>query len=487
MPTPSATQVPPKNTDIMPSINCSKCGQTFTRRSSLNRHLLKSCKATVKFVENNIFNGMPQNISNDINNTIPNYYNNGNFKRIHDNLEELNVDNDVYFKDHKQTHHIFEDRLKNKNYAISSSRTPVRQNPTDITNRVHDDLRGREHDIDTRAQYYKIGDVCNLKDNNTKWHKLYTCANDLRYDSVDSKDTIHNNINHHEGSTIMNFDGLDKLYASGEILGDFGESLHNECINEQAVELTCPNCNKEFKRKDYLKKHLDGRCKALKEHSHLQSIFDDLVNNFDELEKKSEQREEEMKKEIDELKKQLGATNMNNCNNTTKKTTNKTNNTTNIQNNVNNNNVKLVAFGQEDLSFITDEICKQIFNKGYQSIPNLIKYIHFNKNRPENHNVFIANMRDVNGMTYDGENWNLVHRNEIIESLFDDKHFYLHERYKELRNETKETARKKFDRFIKDDSKYVTKDIKDNIKLLLYNNRHVPMKTKKQMLRLANT
>lgn len=34
---------------------------------------------------------------------------------------------------------------------------------------------------------------------------------------------------------------------------------------------------------------------------------------------------------------------------------------------------------------------KEIFKKGFQSVPTLIKYVHFNKNRQETHNVYIPN------------------------------------------------------------------------------------------------
>ena len=42
-------------------------------------------------------------------------------------------------------------------------------------------------------------------------------------------------------------------------------------------------------------------------------------------------------------------------------------------------------------------------DKGYKSVPHLIDYIHFNKNKPENHNVMTTNMRDNKISIYDGE------------------------------------------------------------------------------------
>ena len=67
---------------------------------------------------------------------------------------------------------------------------------------------------------------------------------------------------------------------------------------------------------------------------------------------------------------------------------------------INNNTIKLVAFGNEDLSYITDTVCKKILNKGYMSVPGLIEHVHFDKNKPENHNIYVSNMRNNNVMIF---------------------------------------------------------------------------------------
>ena len=73
------------------------------------------------------------------------------------------------------------------------------------------------------------------------------------------------------------------------------------------------------------------------------------------------------------------------------KNTNTTiNNTSNIINNKINNEIKIVAFGKEDIDDITDKTYKTIMNRGYQSVPHLIKHIHFNKDNPENHNIILS-------------------------------------------------------------------------------------------------
>ena len=55
----------------------------------------------------------------------------------------------------------------------------------------------------------------------------------------------------------------------------------------------------------------------------------------------------------------------------------------NIQNNIS-GNVKLVKFGDEDLSCIKDDVYKKILNSGFKSVPNLIEHVHFNTLNPDN-------------------------------------------------------------------------------------------------------
>ena len=48
-------------------------------------------------------------------------------------------------------------------------------------------------------------------------------------------------------------------------------------------------------------------------------------------------------------------------------------------------------------------------------IPSLIKKIHFNPRKPENHNIYISNIKNKYIMVYDGDKWNLSNQNETID------------------------------------------------------------------------
>jgi len=146
-------------------------------------------------------------------------------------------------------------------------------------------------------------------------------------------------------------------------------------------------------------------------------------------------------------------------------------NVTNIDNSTN-INLNIVAFGEEDLTKISDKVCKYILNKGFQSILTLIEYIHFNRKHPQNHNVYIPNMRAQYAMIYDGLEWMLNKKREILGQLYDDKFDYLENKFELLKEQLDDMTKKKFTRYLseKDDENVISK-IKTDIELLLYNKR----------------
>ena len=74
------------------------------------------------------------------------------------------------------------------------------------------------------------------------------------------------------------------------------------------------------------------------------------------------------------------------------------NNTTNNNSNntINNNltcNIKIQAYGNEDLhEIISEKMIQYLFKKCRMSIQYLTKYVHFNKNKPQFHNIYIPYM-----------------------------------------------------------------------------------------------
>jgi len=234
---------------------------------------------------------------------------------------------------------------------------------------------------------------------------------------------------------------------------------------------TCNFCKKIFTRSDSLNKHLKGRCKVRKqEDNQKEEILQRLLREF-----------EEMKKENKELRNEVNKMKIENRSLLNTNTTNITNNTANIKqlNQLNNINVKIVAFRKEDLSYIKDDMYAKIINKGFKSVPALVEYVHFNKNKPENHNVYISNMQNNYVLVYDGEDWKLKEKDEILQQLMDDKAEKLAEKFDELINKLDDCSIRKFQRFLdqKDEDKVIN-TIKNDLKLMLYNNKKIPEKTR---------
>jgi hypothetical protein len=88
-------------------------------------------------------------------------------------------------------------------------------------------------------------------------------------------------------------------------------------------------------------------------------------------------------------------------------------------------------------------------------------------------------MKDIYGLINNGNKWMLNNKDEIIDTLYDDKKLFLEEKYEEIKEDMDEKFRTKFERFKNDKRKNVEKSGKNDTKLILYNNRDIPMKTRK--------
>jgi hypothetical protein len=253
-------------------------------------------------------------------------------------------------------------------------------------------------------------------------------------------------------------------------------SEHNEIKDESSNGThQCTHCKKTFTLKHNLKRHIASRCQVKMESE--KQVYEKL--------KSDKQYHKKYIKDIDTMMSKMAfcapktqpITVTNNSNNT---------NTVNSNNTI---NIQLVAFGKEDKSRLTNREILKILNKGYHSVPELLKAIHFDENKPENHNIYISNDRSSVMHVFDGEKWNVVDRNETIRNLFDDGRNFLltkaeefNEREKPLTDRAKKMVLK-FERFDHDIDEYPVKkkEILTMIRNMLYNDRDLPMNTRKQL------
>jgi len=222
-----------------------------------------------------------------------------------------------------------------------------------------------------------------------------------------------------------------------------------------------------------------------------------MRNQFEELKRQMElqnkQWQEAQKKQTEDTNKLLEEINKLNKRKKSKISLSSDNNNNNIINNSNNNsnnsfvgninNFNITAYGKETCDHISDNMFKKIIDKGFKSVPYLVEQMHFNKDKPENHNVYISNMRDNYVLVYDGTKWILNEKETILEDLRDEKSLLLSDKYEELKNNLGDYTKEKFERFLDEsDSSKVKEHIKNDIKITLYNNKSIPEATRQQII-----
>ena len=91
-------------------------------------------------------------------------------------------------------------------------------------------------------------------------------------------------------------------------------------------------------------------------------------------------------------------------------------------------------------------------------------------------------MKSKYAMAFNGDKWNLSNQSEIIAQLFDDKNIFLEDKYEELKDVLSAGTKKKFTRYTNNYFKQeVMNNILDEIKLILYNNKNIPLDTRKKI------
>ena len=232
------------------------------------------------------------------------------------------------------------------------------------------------------------------------------------------------------------------------------ENKKNNNLDSKITAFQCKYCLKYFKFKQSMYKHIKYTCKKnkdedLKELARLMNEKDkQLVLNNNQLDK--------MQKQIDRLSNKLQMQNINNG------TINNIHNTINIE---------LLNHGETDYSHITpnDYIsCIQSCNK---CVKNLIEKVHFNIEKPENMNIYLSNVKGKYLMIYKDNTWQIQDKKKQIEDLYDQNEIVLESWYDEYKERYPHII-KSFQRYLKNrDQDHLLNHIKEEILLMLYNNR----------------
>ena len=228
----------------------------------------------------------------------------------------------------------------------------------------------------------------------------------------------------------------------------------------------CSSCGKEYSSYNSKWRHEKYNCKN-KNHdeNNMKQLVYLLNEQLQETKKHLDKRDEQIDKQLTETKSQLDKRDKQ-IESLVKKTGF---NITNTQ-----NNIKLLSYGNTDISHLTENDYINCLNHSNFCIPHLIKKIHFNPNKPENHNIYISNIKNCYVMLYDGRKWNLQNRDEAIINLIDDKEMIIEQKLEEWIENGKNypDIMTKFNKYLEiRENDEILDNIKEEIKITLYNNR----------------
>ena len=165
-----------------------------------------------------------------------------------------------------------------------------------------------------------------------------------------------------------------------------------------------------------------------------------------------------MQKQIDKLANKLQIQNINN--NITQY------NLTNV------NNVYLLDYNKTDYSHLTEGDYITCINDCNQCIKTLIEKVHFNKDKPENMNIYISSIKGNYAMVYKDGSWQIQNKKDQIKDLYNYNEVVLENWYDEYKKKYPHIIQS-FQRYLKNkDESEIINSVKEDILLMLYNKRN---------------
>jgi hypothetical protein len=256
-----------------------------------------------------------------------------------------------------------------------------------------------------------------------------------------------------------------------------------EIIEVQTEKVICEYCNNSFSEEKTLNIHLKkGRC------SGLDNTLIAVENR--QLKKENEKLKEEKNKLMSndaEL-----STTVNNITNTVNNTINNINNTVNnTVNNINiNNTINVYILNYKDTKEIKDSLYRKAIDaEVHKIIPTLIKFTHFNKDIPENHNIYISNKSKYNNELYVFKNneWQVMNKKTEINNIIHDKENCMDDWVK-INKEIYPDAEEKYNTYLeRRKEKEVKEDEYEEVEFLLYNSRNMAREHYKKLCKTAQS
>lgn len=218
----------------------------------------------------------------------------------------------------------------------------------------------------------------------------------------------------------------------------------------------CHYCLKHFKFKQSMYKHIKYVCKKNKDEDFKELAR--LMNEKDKQMKEKDFRMDKMQKQIDKLTQKLQIQNINHG-------------TINNHNNNNVLNIQLLNHNDTDYSHLTPNDYMNCINDCNKCVKTLIEKVHFNRDKPENRNIYLSNIKGKYIMIYKDNSWQIQDKKRQIDDLYDNNEVVLENWYDEYKEKYPHIIAS-FKRYLTNrDEDIVLNNIKEEILLMLYNKR----------------
>ena len=214
----------------------------------------------------------------------------------------------------------------------------------------------------------------------------------------------------------------------------------------------CKYCMKRFTTKQSMYRHIKYTCK--KNHD----------EDLRELVRLLNEKNESLQNQIDKLSQKLQMQNVNSG-------------MMNSHHNTHSNNkydIKILNYNNTDYEHLTEKDYLNCLKDNNHCVKRLIEKVHFDKEKKENHNIYISNIKNNYVMVYSDGQWTLVDRTKQITDLYDKNEYELETWYDNYKEKYPHIV-KSFTRYLKnkEEDDDLLNDIKDQVILMLYNKRNV--------------
>ena len=168
-------------------------------------------------------------------------------------------------------------------------------------------------------------------------------------------------------------------------------------------KLNCHYCDKIFDRSYNLNRHeaicKKKNCVQILENDDIDSLKK-IVEDQRKINEQHQKINEQNQKKIEELEKKIEEKNVGDTINNGSINNGSINNGS-INNGVV-NNITLVHHGTEDIDV---KLGIKAIKKMYCAIQELVKLVHFDENKPENHNIFVSHLRENRAYVFKNKKW----------------------------------------------------------------------------------